>query len=226
MKKLFFVLLILNIILLNSCSSNIESITNESITNKFKEIEKYIYEVEEYTTLDYDFADGFFADLNDNWDGGCSAISAMVDGHRLIGRNMDLNITNKCSYIIRTNVGKYKTIGVTYTHRNYSPDYEDIKANGFSEDFYKILPFMCDDVLNDAGLHVEVNMRHGECWPNGEDKFAFSFPLKYDMKNSFVMPECFFVCFQIDSGVSVSTLSTSMIATIFFIGVVAYTTMF
>ena len=36
------------------------------------------------------------------------------------------------------------------------------------------LPFICDDIVNDAGLHVEVNMRHGEFWPNGEDKFSCS----------------------------------------------------
>lgn len=140
--------------------------------NRIKELEKYIFEVEEYTSLDYKMADDFYAKRNDNWGGGCSAISKTVNGHRLVGRNMDQSISNKCAYIIRTNTGKFKTFGLVYTHRDYSPDYEDVIKNGLSDEFYKTLPFMCDDVLNDAGLHIEINMRHGEYWPNGEDKFA------------------------------------------------------
>lgn len=138
------------------------------------ELEKYVFEVSEYTELDYDFADNYYKEANDNWQVGCSAISKMVDGHRLVGRNMDLNISNKCAYIIRTNAGKYKTIGLAYTFRKISPDYEEVKTKGISDEFYKLLPFSCDDVLNDAGLHVEINMRHGEYWPNGDCKFPCS----------------------------------------------------
>lgn len=165
MKKVFGLLLILSMIFATGCAAN----NNKS---KITELEKYIFEVEEYTSLDYDCADAFYARSNDNWGGGCSAISKMVDGHRLVGRNMDQSISNKCVYIIRTNAGKYKTLGLVYTHRDYSPDYDDVIKNGLSDEFYKTLPFMCDDVLNDAGLHIEINMRHGEYWPNGEDKFA------------------------------------------------------
>ena len=164
MKKIIIFLLVLSMMLTTGCSANNKS--------KLTELEKYIFEVEEYTSLDYDCADAFYAKANDNWGGGCSAISKMVDGHRLIGRNMDQSISNKCIYIIRTNAGKYRTLGLVYTHRDYSPDYEEIMSKGISDEFYKCLPFMCDDVLNDAGLHIEINMRHGEYWPNGEDKFA------------------------------------------------------
>ena len=196
MKKLLLALLILTLILLTACSKNTPDAANTTIgtgttddtgtpataetpatidyTSKLTEIDPYIFEVEEYTTLDYEYADKFYAERNENWGGGCSAISKMVDGHRLVGRNMDQNISNKCAYIIRTNAGKYRTVGFVYTHRDYSPDYKDIQKNGISEEFYKALPFMCDDVLNDAGLHIEINMRHEECWPNGEDKFACS----------------------------------------------------
>lgn len=140
--------------------------------DKLTEISDHVYEVEEYTTLDYEAADAFYANRNDNWGGGCTAVSKMVDGHRLVGRNMDLAISHKCAYIVRTNAGKYRTVGLAYTNRDYSPDLEEIEEKGISEEFYKILPFACDDVLNDAGLHIEINMRHAEYWPNGDDKFA------------------------------------------------------
>lgn len=164
-KYLCLLLALIMLFAISGCSTN-------DYKSKLTELEKYIFEVEEYTTLDYDCADEFYARTNDNWGGGCSAISKMIDGHRIVGRNMDQSISNKCAYIIRTNAGKFRTIGLVYTHRDYSPDYEEIMSKGISEEFYKVLPFMCDDVLNDAGLHIEINMRHGEYWPNGEDKYA------------------------------------------------------
>lgn len=194
MKRLFSIVLVFAMLFCTGCSNTADTAEPASAAEAVEaaeltapaepaeaksgpnliELEKYVFEVEEYTELDYEYADEYFASFNDNWGGGCSAVSKMVDGHRLVGRNMDLNISNKCAYIVRTDAGKYRTLGLAYTFRDYSPDYEDVKANGISEHFYKILPFMCDDVVNDAGLHVEVNMRHGEYWPNGEDKFACS----------------------------------------------------
>lgn len=138
-----------------------------------KEIKKYFYEVGTYTSLDYEYVNNYFAKENDNWSGGCSAISTIIDGTRLVGRNMDLNISNKCAYVIKTKLPqKYETIGLAYTFRDVSPDYEDLKANGLDESFKKILPFMCDDVLNSEGLHIEINMRHGEKDTNGNDVFG------------------------------------------------------
>ena len=140
---------------------------------ELREIDEYFYETALYTSLDYEFANDYFAQNNDNWGGGCSAISADVNGTRLVGRNMDLNISNKCAYLVRTDIpGKYKTFGLAYTFRDISPDYEDVKANGLGETFEKVLPFMCDDVMNNKGLHIEINMRHGEKDENGNDIFG------------------------------------------------------
>lgn len=170
MKKLTMLILIgvlaMCMLVISGCSSGHRSEMNE--------IAKYVFEMDEYTELDYDAADAFYAERNENWGGGCSAITKMIDGHRIVGRNMDQSISNKCAYIIRTNAGKYRTLGIAYTHRDYSPDYEEITEKGISDELYKVLPFMCDDVLNDGGLHIEINMRHNEYWPNGDDKFACS----------------------------------------------------
>lgn len=140
---------------------------------ELSEICEYFFETGTYTELDYGFVNGFFAENNDNWGGGCSAISAVVDGERLVGRNMDLNISKKCAYFVKTQVpGKYGTIGLAYTFRDFSPDYETVKSDGISEDFSKILPFMCDDVINSEGLHIEINMRNGEVNDDGSDKYG------------------------------------------------------
>lgn len=133
----------------------------------------YVFETAAYKSLDYDYADEFWAKDNDNWKVGCSAITKVVDdGHRLVGRNMDLNISHKALYVVRGEGEKYNTIGIAYTFRDYSPDYEDVKKNGLTEDFSKILPFICDDVLNDQGLHIELNMRSAENDADGNDMFC------------------------------------------------------
>ena len=150
-----------------SCSSNSRELT---------EIFDYVYDAGVYTKLDEEYADRYFLKNYDNYSGACSAIAKTLDnGETIVGRNMDLNIYNKCAYVVRTNVeGHYKTVGLMYTFRDVSPDYEEVKKKGLPSDFEKILPFMADDVLNEKGLYVEVNMRNGEYWPNGDPKFSCS----------------------------------------------------
>mgnify|MGYP003309352094 CR=1 FL=1 len=158
---------------------------NQEVRHKLNEITSYVFEVPTYTELDEKYADDYFKQTYYNWGGGCSAIAKTIldpgEGSEtsrkrtIVGRNMDLNISNKCAYIVRTEVpGKNKTFGLAYTFREISEDYNIVKEKGISDQLYKVLPFLCDDVMNDKGLYVEINMRNGEYWPSGEDKFACS----------------------------------------------------
>lgn len=132
-----------------------------------------IFEVN-YDKVDYEAGDEFWAVNNDNWAGGCSAVTKNIDGHRIVGRNMDLNYSNKAAYILRTGANEkgYKTIGLAYTFRDYAMDYSVVKEKGLTNEFRDILPFLCDDVMNDQGLHIEVNMRHAEVDFSGFDQFS------------------------------------------------------
>ena len=154
--------------------NDFDYVTNENI--KLKEIHERVFDVGTYTKLDEDFADNYFKDTYDQWkrDGLCTAVCKVTDdGTMLVGRNMDLTICNKAAYVLRTNViGHYKTVGLAFTFRSVSPDYKDVIENGITPKFYKVLPFLCDDVLNEKGLYIEVNMRNGETWPTGETKFG------------------------------------------------------
>lgn len=169
MKKIITLFLTLSLLCLCfGCSAD----KSEEI--KLTEVFDHVFDAGTIKTLDYDYADAYFNKEYNNWGGGCSAIAKTLDnGDTIIGRNMDLNISNKAAYIFRTDVKDcYKTINLTYTFRDISPDFEDAKANGLSEEFSKVLPFMADDVLNEKGLYIEVNMRNGEFWPTGESKFS------------------------------------------------------
>ncbi|MCQ2087613.1 MAG: hypothetical protein MJZ37_06055 [Bacilli bacterium] len=166
MKRRYLTLLVaaMSCVVLTGCHAH---------TDKLTEIGDYFYEAPTYTELDFDFVENYFRESNDNWGGGCSAISKVIDGKRIVGRNMDLNIARKCAYLVRTDVPKkYETFGISFTFRTISPDLEDVKKNGLGETWGKVLPFMCDDVINEKGLHIEINMRHNELDDNGNDVFG------------------------------------------------------
>lgn len=170
-KKLLSLLLV--VLMIIPCSSCANDYPTVNLTKVFD----YVFDAGTFTVLDYDFASEYFKNNYDNWgDGGCSAIAKTLDdGTTIIGRNMDLNVSNKPAYIFRTDVkDHYKTINLAYTFRKVSPDYDEILANGVPDTLARVLPFMADDVLNEKGLYIEVNMRNGEAWPTGDSKFSCS----------------------------------------------------
>ena len=150
--------------------------TGESGNVAVSKIFDYVMDAGTYTELDYDYAEQFFAESNDNWGGACTAVAKTTDdGTTLVGRNMDLTLSNKPAYVIRTAVeGCYETIGLAYTYRDYSADYTDVLENGISPELAKLLPFTADDVLNSEGLYIEVNMRESNFWPDGTPKYSCS----------------------------------------------------
>ena len=126
-----------------------------------------------YAEVDFDFAEKYNAEIYDNWnnesangsaneDAGCTAVAVEIDGGIVIGRNMDLTVSDKPAYVFKTAVpGKYRTLNSIYTFRDFAPSTQDALA-GLSDEFYKYLPFLSDDVLNEEGLYIELNMREGE----------------------------------------------------------------
>ncbi len=171
-KKLIAGFILLTILLTSVACGQGEKFADN--TRDISPVFEYVYDAGTYTDLDYKFAEEYFNKEYNNWGGGCSAIAKTLEnGETIVGRNMDLNISNKAAYIMRTKVeGCYETIGLAYTFRDISPDCSELTDCKISGDFEKILPFLADDVLNSEGLYVEVNMRNGESWATGEDKYS------------------------------------------------------
>lgn len=165
---------VLSIAIIASLFSGCKS--HSTMNSSLDEVYEYVFDAGVYKNLDYDFANEYFKDNYDNYGGGCTAaVTLDKDGNTIVGRNLDLNISNKCAYVYKTNVsGCYKTIGLTYTFREISPDYKEIKKNGLPNDFAKLIPFMADDVLNEKGLYIEINMRNAEFNEDGSSKFSCS----------------------------------------------------
>ena len=59
MKRILTVLLMLCLMTLTGCEKNYK--------NKLTQLDKYVFEVDEYKELDYEAANAFYAKTNDNW---------------------------------------------------------------------------------------------------------------------------------------------------------------
>lgn len=173
-KLLLFVLAAALLISCTGCSQSGKAGGKDHLA--VSKIYDYVMDAGTYTELDYDYAEKYFAEHNDNWGGACTAVAKTTDnGTMLIGRNMDLVISNKAAYVVRTAVeGCYETVGLTYTYREYSPDYEYVLENGVEQEFARLIPFFSEDVLNSEGLYIEVNMRNSDFWPDGAPKYSCS----------------------------------------------------
>lgn len=178
-KVIFLILVVIGLIIGISLFIKPKNTITDSeipIEEQLTKLFDYVYDLGSYSDLNYKYAKEFFSTQNDNWGGKCTAVAkTLEDGTTLVGRNMDLNISNKDAYIFRTNIeGCHQTINLAYTFRDYSPDDEEVNKNGISKGFRDILPFMADDVLNDEGLYIEINMRHGELDEEGKSIFSCS----------------------------------------------------
>lgn len=159
---------------------------------KLEKVFDYVYDLGTYKALDYDNAFNVLNEKYDGWAaGGCSAaVKQISNGDVIVGRNMDLNISNKCAYIMRTDVkGFYPTVSLMYSNVS-GPDFNDLKETGLDDSFRSIIPFMATDVMNNQGLYIETNMRYEEydakgnmIWtcpgtnPDAEDRVCtFNFP--------------------------------------------------
>ena len=93
--------------------------------------------------------------------GGCSAIRVDLDGKHYVGRNYDFYCSDAPAVVVRLNAGKYKTLGICN-----SPSSFDVWTN--PQDYqirpavFKALPYLCCDVMNEAGLYAETNIRPNE----------------------------------------------------------------
>ncbi|MCQ2753069.1 MAG: carcinine hydrolase/isopenicillin-N N-acyltransferase family protein [Bacilli bacterium] len=165
MKKVLAVLLVsVGLSSLTSCNQR-----------DFKILKDYVIEMPTYTTIDYQYASEWFK-VNPFGAGGCSAITKDIgttaEPHLIVGRNMDYGFSDKCAYVIRTNEpGGYKTLGIAYATAKASPSFSSVKSHGISDEWRKMAPFFCTDIINEHGLYCEIDMRNVEKDEDGKSIF-------------------------------------------------------
>ena len=124
-------------------------------------VESHVIELPVITHVDYDTVFAMDNELFGQF--GCSAAAKVLsNGDLIVGRSMDLSYSNRPIYIVRTAVpGYYKTVGISY-NPYFGKEFEDAALNGVSEQDMLQAFMVSEDVLNEKGFYVEMNMRNPE----------------------------------------------------------------
>lgn len=88
--------------------------------------------------------------------GGCSAVRLNLDGKVYVGRNYDFYCGDSPAFVVRNNSGKIRTIGIGNSPDSFGSWTKDYIVN---EKVLSAAPFLCCDVMSEAGLYCETNIR-------------------------------------------------------------------
>lgn len=162
MKKIFLMFSVL-VCMLTSCS--LDDNDDKPTADGIKILENYALEITDNIPLmTYQEAEDFIHKHPEyvNSLGGCSAFTKQLpNGDRIVGRNMDLTLTNSPVYVYHIK-GKYKATGVCYPAQNM-PTFHQVITTGLTNEQRNIIPWiMPNDIMNETGFFVEENMRPEE----------------------------------------------------------------
>lgn len=111
----------------------------------------------EVTYDDFDMETGIaYFDKYDLTMGGCSAVRVMIDNKVYVGRNYDFYCSDAPAFIVRNNAGRIRTVGVGNSPSSMDAWSEDFRLR---PEVLSALPFLCCDVMSEAGLYCETNIR-------------------------------------------------------------------
>jgi len=169
-KRILSLLVILCIVAtsLAGCAGNTSGKTEETSTvTETKETAAIEYRIVQdrvieltYNEFDADKAVEYMNNKYDNFDqGGCSAMKVLLDDKVYVGRNYDFYCSDTPAFIVKNNAGKYRTIGIGNSPATLPEWTDDYKL---SDDLMKVLPIICCDVMSEAGIYVETNIRVSE----------------------------------------------------------------
>lgn len=138
------------------------NVTNKKYEN-FTDLGDYVIDLDPHANFDFEKALQY---SNNRYDLGtryaCSALATKTDnGDVIIGRNLDLTVSQLPCYISHVKFGKYGTINFTYDELKHKAlKYNEVLQQGkIDDEYYNALPLLATDSMNSEGLYLEYNMR-------------------------------------------------------------------
>lgn len=92
----------------------------------------------------------------------CTAFATKTDsGDVIVGRNLDLTVSQFPCYISHVKFGRYETLNFTYDEifSDGLKYCELLQCGRIEEEYYNALPLNASDSMNSEGLYLEYNMR-------------------------------------------------------------------
>ena len=148
------------LIALTGCSSKKAEVPVEDPA--FKVVQDRVIELT-YNTFDFTENAAYLNkyDPNSTEMGACSAIKLNLDGKVYVGRDYDFYCSDAPAFIIRNNAGKFKTIGIGNSPASFDK-WESAETYKVRPEVLKAAPFLCCDVMSEAGIYAETNIRPKE----------------------------------------------------------------
>lgn len=140
-------------------------IRNKKYKN-FTDLGNYVIDCDCHSAFDFDSALEYVnkhLDIRSSY--GCSALGTRTpNGDVLIGRNLDLTVSQFPCYITHVKYGNYETLNFTYDEFSKEKvTYEELlRSQMIQPDFFNALPMFATDSMNSEGLYIEYNMRNYE----------------------------------------------------------------
>lgn len=119
---------------------------------KLNRLAEYLYTIE-YTSFDYEYAYKFMhSRYAPKQVGACSAV---YSDNGLFGKNFDWFYSTDVEFVVINRGGNYDTIGVAGAVPTLNKEFVE---SGEDSDMYKILPFLINDGMNNAGVFAGLNV--------------------------------------------------------------------
>lgn len=131
----------------------------------FTDLGNYVIDCDRHQNFDFDKALAYANKRCGDGDisgFGCTALGTKTEsGDILIGRNLDLTVSQFPCYVTHVKADKYDTINFTYDQLNKKAlKYDEVLNVGkIDEEYFNALPLLASDSMNSEGLYLEYNMR-------------------------------------------------------------------
>ena len=126
----------------------------EAAAPEYKVVQDRVIELT-YNEFDFEGAASYL-DKYDLSMGGCSAVRTLVNEKVYVGRDYDFYCSDSPAFIVRNNAGAIRTIGIGNSPSSFDAWTEDYQIR---PEVLKAVPYLCCDVMSEAGLYCETNIR-------------------------------------------------------------------
>ena len=128
--------------------------------NNFTDLGNYVVMMNQADFKDFPAANEVIGTYRDMYTPACTAtVKKNSKGEVIVGRNMDVEISQTPAYITEITGGTYRTVSFTYAGETGRYRYDQLDQLDADAEYLSEIPYLATDAMNEAGLYIETNMR-------------------------------------------------------------------